>query len=86
MVTKKIAASALLSYMRHETTLASLVDWAEDALLEADFPEIDVHLLTQVLGRLGLADVRTFGLSWEECENLVKMLGYELKVQMMEPV
>ena len=85
MVTKQVAAGAILSYLRHETSLTQLVDWAEDSLLEAQFSDEDMDVITQVLGRLGLADVRTFGLSWEECEELIHMLGYTLQVQMMEP-
>jgi len=86
MVTKQVAAGAILSYLRHETSLTQLVDWAENTLLEARFSDEDMDVLTHVLGRLGLADVRAFGLSWEECEELIQMLGYTLQVQMMEPV
>lgn len=86
MITKQVAAGAILSYLRHEISLTQLVDWAEDSLLEASFLEKDMDVLTQVLGRLGLADVQTFGLAWEDCEELMRMLGYTLQVQMMEPV
>jgi len=85
MVTKQVAAGAILSYLRHETSLTQLVDWAENSLLEAHFSDEDMDVLTHVLGRLGLADVRAFGLSWEECEEFIQMLGYTLQVQMMEP-
>ena len=43
----------------------------------------DMDVLTQVLGRLGLADVRAFGLSWEDCEELVHLLGHRLQVQLV---
>jgi hypothetical protein len=86
MVTKQVAAGAILSYLRHEISLTQFVGWAEDSLLEAQFSDEDMDVLTRVFGRLGLADVRTFGLSWEECEEMMHMLGYTLQVQMMEPV
>lgn len=64
--------------------LSDLVGWAETVLFEADFPETDTEVLTEVLGRLGLADVRAFGLSWEDCEDMVRSLGYGFKIQMTE--
>ncbi len=84
MTTKEETVGALLSYMRHELSLSQLVDWAEDTLLEADFSDGDMDVLTQVLGRLGLADVRAFGLAWEDCEELVRTLGYRLQVEVLE--
>lgn len=86
MVTKQVVAGALLSYLQHQIVLTDLVDWAEGALLEADFPDEELVVLTQVLGRLGVADVKAFGLSWEDCEALIHDLGFTLKVQMLETV
>jgi hypothetical protein len=41
-------------------------------------------VLMEVLGRLGVADVRSFGLTWEDCQSLMKQLGYSLQVEMAE--
>ncbi|MDH5564448.1 MAG: hypothetical protein OEY91_12605 [Nitrospirota bacterium] len=32
--------------------------------------------IRDVVARLGVADVRAFGLTWEDCEQLLKRLGY----------
>lgn len=32
-------------------------------------------------GRLGLADVREFGLAWEDYEDLLESLGYTARVE-----
>ena len=34
-----------------------------------------------VVRRLGLADVRAFGLAWDDCEQLLARLGYKAKVE-----
>lgn len=34
----------------------------------------------EIEGKLGLSDVKTFGLSWEDCEKLMHKLGYKLKI------
>jgi hypothetical protein len=36
--------------------------------------------LAAIVGRLGAADVRSFGLTWEDCEHLLKRLGYTAHV------
>ena len=84
MITKKIAAEKLLAYLEHQMPLSVLVEWAENALFEANFLENEIDVLTTVLGRLGLADVRAFGLSWEDCEDMIRALGYGFKIQMTE--
>ncbi|MBL7802999.1 MAG: hypothetical protein JNL02_04645 [Saprospiraceae bacterium] len=84
MITKKIVADQILSYLQHQITLEELVDWAENALLNGDFQETDIKLLTPIIARLGVTDVKSFGLSWDDCENMIHQLGYTLSVKMLE--
>jgi hypothetical protein len=49
--------------------------------MEGDLDERDLEVLRDSLARLGLADVKAFGLSWEECEQLLARLGYRIQVQ-----
>lgn len=81
MVTRQIVASKLVAWLRHELTLDQLVSWAENALQEADFDPSDTGELAVVVGRLGLADVRAFGLTWEDCEELLQRLGFRAHVE-----
>ena len=80
-VTKQTAAQKLSAYLHHEISLAQLVDWAETALLDGEFADQDAEALRFVISRLGLADVRAFGLTWEDCENLLDRLGYRTRVE-----
>ena len=81
MITKQTAAQKLLSYMTHEISLVQLVDWAESAIMQGGFEMGSEETLRNVLGKLGLADVNNFGLLWEDCEQLMKQLGYKVKVE-----
>ena len=36
--------------------------------------------IREVVARLGVADVRAFGLTWEDCEQLLKQLGYSAHI------
>lgn len=81
MITKQTAASKLAAYLHHEITLECLVEWAECALMDGEFVEQDAQELSSVLARLGAADVRAFGLTWEDCEELLHQLGFSAHVE-----
>ena len=83
MITRQIAADKLMAYLRHEMSADQLVDWAENAMLEADFAAGEADLLRPVVSRLGLADVRAFDLSWQDCEALLDQLGYKVRLEIL---
>lgn len=83
MITKKTVADKIAAYLHGEISLAQLVDWAESAVQEAEFDEQDTEVLKSVLSRLGVADVRTFGLEWSDCEQMLKQLGYSARVDIV---
>jgi len=80
-ITKKIVAQKIESYLHHEITQEQLVGWAESALMEGDFEEAEMDALRTVIARLGVADVRAFGLTWEDCERLLALLGFTARVE-----
>ena len=83
-ITKHAVADKIAAYLHHESTLAQLVDWAERALMDGEFAAPDEAALSQVVGRLGVADVRAFGLAWEDCEELLLKLGFAPRVEVVE--
>ena len=72
-------ATQLRDYLQHRTTRAALVDWAEHAMMDEDFEEEDLNTIRDITSRLGLADVREFGLTWEDFESFLSHLGYQAK-------
>ena len=80
-INKKIVGTKLLSYLQHKISLNELIDWAENAIMKSNFKSKEAKPLREVLGKIGVADVKMFGLSWEECEKLMRQLGYKLKIQ-----
>jgi hypothetical protein len=36
--------------------------------------------VSTILARIGVADVKSFGLSWEDCDGIMRELGYVLKI------
>lgn len=79
-ITRRITADKIADYLHGKVSQAELVDWAERAMMEADFEEADAEILSDVTGRLGLADVAEFGLRWQDCEDFLRRLGYRAKV------
>ena len=82
-ITKKTVANKLAAYLRHEQPLGDLVDWAENAIQEGVFDEKDAKTIASVVGRIGVADVREFGLTWEDCEEMLKDLGFSARVDIV---
>ncbi|MBT4497108.1 MAG: hypothetical protein HOC74_05265 [Gemmatimonadetes bacterium] len=81
MITASVVAAHLTSYLRHERSLAELVDWAEEVMMEEEFVPEQYEVIRDVVARLGLADVRAFGLTWEDCEQFLERLGYTVNVE-----
>jgi cobyrinic acid a,c-diamide synthase len=82
-ITKQTVADKIAAYLRHDLTLDQLVDWAERAMMDGEFEERDATALAEVIARLGVADVRAFGLSWEDCEQLLQKVGYAARVEVV---
>jgi cobyrinic acid a,c-diamide synthase len=82
-ITPKIVADQIADYLHHEITLGELVDWSEKALLEGEFAEPEATTSATVIARLGLADVRAFGLTWEDCAELLRLLGFTPRIELV---
>ncbi len=80
-VTRQSVADKLAAYLHCRLTQADLVDWAEQSMMDSEFEERHVELLSEIVGRLGLADVAEFGLRWEDCENFLHKLGYRTRIE-----
>ena len=70
----------LADYLKHRVSLPELVDWAEQAMMDGDFAGKDWKVVQDIVARIGLSDVRAFGLTWEECEHALMQLGYRTEV------
>ena len=79
-ITKQVIAMNLLSYLQHKTSLSDLVNWAENAMMEDDIQDEDPEVVREILAKLGVADVKAFGLFWDDCYEYMQKLGYVLKI------
>ncbi len=80
MITRHDVAQKLIAHVQHRLSLDELVAWAENAMMEEELDPPDLELLRNLLSRLGLADVREFGLNWEDINEFLSLLGYLVKV------
>ena len=79
-ITRQIVADRLGAYLRRELSLEELVDWAERQMMDGEF-ESPPGAVRDAVARLGLADVRAFGLTWEDCRQLLNDLGFAAEVR-----
>ena len=82
-ITKQTVADKIAAYLHHGITQEQLVDWAENAMMEDEFVEEDAATISSVVSRLGVADVRVFGLTWEDCEQLLRQLGFSARIEII---
>ena len=80
MVTRKTIANQLLAYLNHRISLVELVSWAEQAIMDGDIETDYTKPIMQALGRIGLADVKEYGLVWEDCQSIMHSLGFTIRV------
>lgn len=80
-ITRQMVADRFIAYLHHKLSQEELVNWAEQVMQEEDFEEKDYEDLRDVISRLGLADVKAFGLMWEDCEQILRQLGYTIYVE-----
>jgi len=83
VITKQMVTGKIAAYLQGGLAVSDLVDWAENALLDGEFDEADAPVLSSVVARLGVADVRAFGLAWEDCDLLLRQLGYTAHVEVI---
>lgn len=84
MITREDVARRIRDYLNHRISLEELVRWAEDVLIEEEFEEPHAARIRDAVARLGLADVRAFGLTWEDCEAILERLGYRAMVEIVK--
>ena len=83
MITRQIVANKIAAHLHGEVSLAQLVDWAESVIRDGEFDERDIDVVRSVVARLGVADVRAFGLEWNDCEQMLRQLGYSARVDIV---
>ena len=84
MITRQVVAEKLTAYLQHRIRLEEVVDWAEQVMMDGEFEGKDFDILRDIISRVGLADVKEFGLTWEDCEHYLSQLGYQVRVDVSE--
>ncbi len=80
VVTRQVVRDHIVAYLNRKLTLDQLVDWAEEVLNEGTLDPQDAELVRDIIARLGVADVKAFGLSWDDFYNFLSRLGYKVQV------
>ena len=80
-ITRQTVADKIADYLNGKVSPAELVDWSECAMMDVDFEEADMEILSDIVGRLGLAEVAEFGLRCQDCKKFLRRLGYRATVK-----
>lgn len=82
-ITRKTVAEKLAAHLHHDLSLTNLVAWAESVMMGGEFDPAHLATIRDVVARIGVADVRAFGLTWDDCEHLLAQLGYSAQVSIV---
>jgi len=80
MITRETVAKKLGDYLHGDLALNELVDWSENSIAEEEFED---SRLVEIVARLGLSDVRAFGLAWEDFQDILRALGLSARVNLV---
>jgi len=84
IITCKNVAEKLTAYLHRHITSEEIAEWAESAMTDADFEDQHFELIRDIVSHLGVADVRAFGITFEDCEDFLSRLGYHVSVRISE--
>jgi len=80
-VTKELLAEKITDYLLRRISISDLVNWSENMIMEAEYNDEDFELIREILAHLGVADVKQFGLSWDDWYGFLDRLGYQLDIK-----
>ncbi len=80
MVTRQVVRDQIVAYLNRKLTLDQLVDWAEEVMNEGVLDPHDAELVRDIIARLGVADVKAFGLSWDDLYSFLSRMGFKVQV------
>ncbi len=70
------------NYLNRQITLSELVAWARDTLAAGDLPLNEASLLQELIARVGEPGSPGFGLTVDDCADLLRRLGHEMRVSL----
>ena len=82
MITKETIKQRIQDYLLLKISLRSLVEWAEDSFMQAEFDEKDAAIISDILSKIGVSNVKNFGIQWDEWNEFLTKLGYEVKIEL----
>ena len=79
LITSEVLADKIRTYLQCQSSLADLVEWAENAMMDGEFEETNDYAIREITGRLGVADVKAFSLSKEDFEQFLSQLEHTVR-------
>ncbi len=80
-ITKQLVINKILDYLNRKITLQEIVDWAEEIMQEGEIANQNSNLIRDSIAQIGLADIRQFGLSWDDIYTILASLGCKIKIK-----
>ncbi|HRE40538.1 MAG TPA: hypothetical protein PLG90_04320 [Ignavibacteria bacterium] len=82
-INKENIAEKILEYLQRKITFEGLVNWAENSIMNDEFDNTDLPIIKEIVGRIGLSDVKEFGINYDDLTDMLNKLNYELRWDMI---
>jgi len=76
-------ATKIEAFLHHQMTICELVDWCESQMTHVEYEDSEDSEVREVINQIGDDHVRVFGLSWEDCEDMLSRLGYSVEMRLV---
>ena len=81
IITREVLLEKLYAFIRQETTLPELVNWAENVFVDDDVDvEGDTELLMDIVFCLAGSDTDLYPLTWDVLTEFVEKLGGKMPI------
>ncbi len=77
IVTKKLIKEKILEYLSLKISLKILDEWCEEQFQSSNF-----DVLTEVLSKIGVSNVKNFSIEWHEWNYFLEKLGYKVEINL----
>ena len=82
LITFEVLADKIRTYLQHQSSLAELVEWAENAMMDGEFEETNDYAIRDITGTACvsvLQEAGRFSLSKEDFEQFLSQLEHTVR-------
>ena len=78
IITRDILATKILAFLNLTISPKEIAEWAENAMLNAEYEEVYFDVISDALAKVGLVNVESFEIPISEFLTILQKLNYSI--------